>query len=91
MSSFFTTWQSAEAVIPFVDKMVAFFDTQDGLQRRSEERMPVAVPLRIRVLDDLWEPVSEPVDAVSRNISHNGVGFYHQEAIDGPVRGNDAE
>ncbi len=83
MSSFFTTWQSAEAVVPFVDKMAAFFDGQDGLQRRSEVRKPVAVPLRLRVLDDLWEPVSEPIDGVSRNISHSGVGFYHLQPIDG--------
>lgn len=50
-------------------------------ERRSVGRMDVTMPVHVTALDDQWEPLDYHYHAVTRNLSHKGVGLVTTNPI----------
>ena len=70
-----------EVIIEFVNRLVNQQFEYNGVERRSEVRQAITVPIRVQPLDSEFHPTGEPISAVSRNISGGGIAFVLQNPI----------
>lgn len=53
-----------------------------GEEKRGRPRYQVTLPLIVQPVDAEMKPIGEPFRALTRDISTEGVGFYHTRKID---------
>ena len=54
-----------------------------GDERRREARMPMIVPVRMVVVGDDNQPLGEPFQAVTRDVSNSSIGLIHIKPLEG--------
>lgn len=75
-------WATAGEVPEFVRRTLTELGRVYGHDRRGSERRQVAIPVTIRPLDATFEPLDRPVEAVTRDLSIDGLSFYHIPVLD---------
>jgi len=74
-------WYSADEVRTFVERLIQEVNGFEGDNRRRVPRRPVSVPVGVRPLGYDLEPVGDTQPAITANISAEGIGLWHVEAI----------
>ncbi|MHC4402874.1 MAG: PilZ domain-containing protein [Planctomycetota bacterium] len=69
-------------LVSFVERQIREAQLYDGVERRSERRHLVAVPVLVQPVDAEFNATGAPFAAVTRDISLTGVGLVHGEPID---------
>ncbi|MCA9148758.1 MAG: PilZ domain-containing protein [Planctomycetales bacterium] len=72
---------SPEVITTFMQQVVVEYHNYGMGHRRSEPREAVAVPVVVQQVDSSLEPLDEPFDAVTRDISTGGIGLFHLREI----------
>ena len=54
-----------------------------GIERRGEERVPLAVIVDFTPLDSLQRPCGEPRRGVTRDLSREGIGLFTESPLQG--------
>ena len=73
--------QSPEVVVNFVRQLIEEQHRCVGIERRSDERESISVPVMVQPLDDQYEPQGPPFTALTRNLSGGGIGLLHNEPV----------
>lgn len=80
MSTIFETADEAMALLEAMD--VLFSEAKVAVERRGELRVPFLRPVTVDLADD----GSQPVAALSRDLSPTGIGLVHSERLEpGPA------
>ena len=74
-------WQEASTAVAFVARLWHDITKNDGLHRRADERVPIAVPVKIEILGECLNPVGAPIHGITRDMSNSGLGIYHAEKL----------
>lgn len=69
-------------LVSFVERQIRDAQLYDGVERRSERRHLMAVPVLVQPVDAQFNATGAPFAAVTRDISQTGVGLVHEEPID---------
>lgn len=85
MSQAATITKSTEQVHEFIKDIEQAYllecTRRIGVERRSDERMDVTMPVRVTALNDNFEPLDYQYHAVTRNMSRSGVGLVTTNPI----------
>ena len=73
-----------DVIASFMQQMIVHYQGYGEAYRRKEPRETVAVPVRVSPLTDELQPVGEPFEALTRDISCSGVGLFHLQPVDAP-------
>ncbi len=73
---------SPDVLALFMQEVIVEYNSYRKLVRRSEPREPVAIPVLARPVDADLNSAGDPFHAVTRDISHGGVGLFHTRPID---------
>jgi hypothetical protein len=73
-----TLWPS-RALLTFVQRQVSQNDLFIGKERRTEERLLVAMPVLVQGVDEQLAPVGEPQAMVVRDFTRQGLGLVHDQ------------
>lgn len=73
-----------EEIAEFVLRLVSRLTHYEGVERRSQGRHRIAIPLLAMPLDDQLFPVGEGFAAVTRDISSCGIALFHQRWVNSP-------
>lgn len=79
-------WQEAAAAVEFVARLSQEIADHDRLHRRADDRVPIAVPVKIELLGESLNPVGSPFYGITRDVSRAGLGIYHTQKMS---RGDD--
>ena len=74
--------EPAAELVSFVERQIRDTQLYDGVERRSERRHLMAVPVLVQPVDAQFNRTGAPFAAVTRDISLRGVGLVHVEPID---------
>lgn len=69
-------------LVSFVERQIRDARSYVGLERRSERRYLMAVPLWVQPVDGQFKAIGPPFAAVTRDISPKGIGLVHTQPID---------
>lgn len=69
-------------LVSFVERQIRDAQLYDGVERRSERRHLMAVPVLVQPVDAQLNATGAPFGAVTRDISMTGLGLVHGEPID---------
>ena len=72
-----TSESSSEVITTFMQQVVVEYHTYGMGHRRSEPREAVAIPVVVQQVDSSLEPLDQPFNAVTRDISTGGIGLFH--------------
>jgi hypothetical protein len=53
-----------------------------GGERRQDKRHTMAIPVVIVRLNDENQPVGDPIEVITRDVSPTSIGFFHNEPLD---------
>ncbi len=68
-------------LVSFVERQVRNARTYAGVERRSDKRYMMAIPVLVQPVDEQSNAVGVPFAAVTRDISPRGIGLAHTEPI----------
>ena len=74
--------ESPIALASFVERQVYKAWLNGDVERRSENRCEMVVPVLIQPLDAQFNAVGTPFSTVTRDVSPKGIGFVHSEPLD---------
>ena len=69
-------------LVSFVERQVRNARTYAGVERRSDKRYLMAIPVLVRPVDEQSNAVGVPFAAMTRDISPRGIGLAHTEPIE---------
>ena len=69
-------------LVDFARRQVVNAILYKGDERRREERQPMMVPVRAVVVDEENQPLGDPFDLITRDISSNTIGLIYTEPVD---------
>jgi hypothetical protein len=75
-------WYRADEIGSFADRLVEEVDLYLGLEKRTAPRRSISVPVGVRALDDNLAPCGPMQNAITANISRNGIGFWHTTPLE---------
>ena len=64
-------------LIAFAERQIREAQRYPGLERRSERRNLMVLPVVAQVVDDDFQPINAPFSLVTRDISPTGIGLIH--------------
>jgi len=70
-------------LVDFARRQVVNALMYKGDERRREARMPMIIPVRMVVVDDDNQPLGEPLQAVTRDVSNSSIGLIHIDPLQG--------
>jgi hypothetical protein len=53
-----------------------------GGERRQDKRHTMAIPVVVVPLDEDNQPVGDPIEVITRDVSPTSIGFFHTEPLD---------
>ncbi len=53
-----------------------------GGERQQDKRHTMAIPVVIIALDEENQPVGDPIEVITRDVSPTSIGFFHTENLD---------
>ena len=53
-----------------------------GGERRQDKRHTMAIPVIVIRLDEDNQPVGDPLEVITRDVSPTSIGFFHTDALD---------
>jgi len=53
-----------------------------GGERRQDKRHTMAIPVVVIGLDEQNQPVGNPIEVITRDVSPTSIGFFHTEKLD---------
>lgn len=53
-----------------------------GGERRQDKRHTMAIPVVVIMLDEQNQPVGDPIEVITRDVSPTSIGFFHTEILD---------
>ena len=71
-----------QELVDFARRQVVNAIMYKGDQRRREERQPMLVPVRAVAVDEENQPVAEPFNLITRDISSNTIGLIYTDPMD---------
>ena len=74
--------QPPAEMIAFVERRIRNARPYMGLERRSDKRRLIAIPVWVQPVDAQSNPICEPFAAVTRDISLEGMGLVHTKPIE---------
>jgi hypothetical protein len=74
----------AEEIADFVYRLAERLTQYRGVERRSEHRYRVAIPLLAMPLDDELKSAGREFAAVTRDISSRGIAMLHLRPVESP-------
>lgn len=80
----FLSETTEDVIASFMQQMIVHYQGYCEAYRRKDPRETVAVPVRVSPLTDDLQPVGEPFEALTRDISFSGVGLFHLQPVDAP-------
>lgn len=69
-------------LVSFVERQLRNAQPYRGVERRSDRRFLMVVPVLVQPVDEHYHPVGDPFAAVTRDVSPKGIGLVHLEPID---------
>ena len=69
-------------LVAFVEKEIRRARPYGGLERRSDKRYLVAMPVVVQPVDEQSNAIGLPFVAVTRDISASGIGLVHTKPIE---------
>ncbi len=69
-------------LVSFVERQVRNARTYRGVERRSDRRYLMVVPVLVQPVDEQSNAMGAPFAVVTRDISPKGIGLVHSEPID---------
>jgi hypothetical protein len=73
-----------DVIASFMQQIIVEYQGFGDAYRRKEPRETVAIPIDVQLLDEHLRPIADPFQAVTRDISCGGVGFFHTKPVDLP-------
>ena len=73
--------QPPAELVAFVEQEIRKAQPYKGLERRSEKRRLVAMPVFVQPVGEQFNAVGLPFVAVTHNISPSGIGLVHTKPI----------
>lgn len=74
--------QPPAELISFVERQIRIARPYKGLERRSEKRCLMAIPVLVQPVDEQCNAVGSPFVAMTRDISSRGIGLVHTGPIE---------
>ena len=71
----------AEETVNLIERINFKLRDAEGNDRRTESRYPVVRSALVQILDDKLQPVGEPLEAFTRDISKKGMGLLAKRPI----------
>ena len=71
----------AEETVSLIERIDFKLRDTEGNDRRTESRYPVVRSALVQILDDELQPVGEPLEAFTRDISKKGMGLLAKRPI----------
>lgn len=71
-----------QELFDFARRQVANTLMYKGDERRRELRNPMVVPVRMVAIDELNQPIGDPFEVVTRDVSNNSIGLIHLNEFD---------
>jgi hypothetical protein len=69
-------------LVSFVKRQLRNAETYTGVERRSEGRHWMVVPVLVQPVDEQFRAIGAPFAVVTRDISPKGIGLVHSEPIE---------
>lgn len=69
-------------LVSFVERHIRSARPYTGLERRSDKRCLMAMPVVVQPLDEETEAVGDPFTAMTRDISPKAIGLVHTAPIE---------
>lgn len=73
---------SPETITAFMQQIIVEYHNLDRNHRRSEPRELVAIPVTVQEMSEVLQPIGEPFQAVTRDISYGGIGLFHVSSLE---------
>jgi hypothetical protein len=74
--------QPPAELVSFVEQQIRSARPYTGLERRSDKRRLMAMPVLVQPVDEQSNAVGVPFAAMTRDISASGIGLIHTEPIE---------
>jgi len=74
--------QPPTELVSFVERQIRNAQAYDGVERRTERRCLMVVPVTAQPVDQQSNAMGAPFAVVTRDISPKGIGLVHSEPID---------
>jgi hypothetical protein len=74
-------------LVSFVERQIRNARTYAGVERRSDKRHLMAMPILVQPLDEQSNAVGVPFAAMTRDISPRAIGLVHTEPIEHELLG----
>lgn len=71
-----------DELVSFVERQIRNARPYAGVERRSDKRYLMAMPILVQPLDEQSNAVAVPFTAMTRDISPRGIGLVHTEPIE---------
>ena len=71
----------AQETVSLIERIDFKLRDTEGNDRRTESRYPVIRSALVQILDDKLQPVGEPLEAFTRDISKKGMGLLAKRPI----------
>lgn len=69
-------------LVSFVERQIRNARPYAGVERRSDRRHLMAIPVLVQPVDEQFNAVGAPFTAITRDISPIGIGLVHTEPIE---------
>jgi len=73
---------SSDMLATLLQEIIVEYESYKKQYRRTETREPVSIPVEVSALNEDFEPTSEPIHMVTRDMSVGGTGIFHSEDLD---------
>lgn len=74
-------WPS-RALLTFVERQVSRDEAYFGNERRSEQRVLIAMPVTVQAVDENLAPVGRPQAMVVSDVTPKGLGLVHDQVFE---------
>jgi hypothetical protein len=74
-------WPS-RALLTFVERQVCRAEAYYGDERRTEQRVMIAMPVIVQAVDEQLTPIGHPQPMVVRDVTPKGLGLVHEQPFD---------
>jgi hypothetical protein len=74
--------QPPAELVSFVERYIRNTRPHEGLERRSQRRYLMVVPVMAQPVNEQFSPTAAPFAIVTRDISPKGIGLVHSEPVD---------
>ncbi|NND99871.1 MAG: hypothetical protein HKN47_21330 [Pirellulaceae bacterium] len=71
-----------ESTFAAINNILKHVEAPRVREQRISERQQILQPISVQSLDDQFQPVGTPFEALSRDVSVSGVGFFSIEPVD---------